>query len=330
MFVRAQHDPPLAAEAAGQSAQQKAPSARRRRGRLRRPPVWMLLPGLVAVIVVVLIPTALTVVLSLLNLTVATIRDWLSAPFDGLHNFINAFTTPNALGTTAGQSLLTSIEFSLLATVIVTPIGFLAALSVHQPFRGRGLVRGLYLIPHVIPMFVTALLARIIFLNQTGPLDTLLSHLGIASRNMYWLIGPHAFWAMVIVDAWTQWPFIYLLVLAALQGIPREQFEAAELDGASSIGKIRYIMLPQISGMLKLAVLLSTLYHFGNFTLAYVMFSSPPPDSVSVLPISTYFDAFTTFDYGIASAIAVVTMVVLLIPGFIYIRMSRLTREDIA
>ena len=85
------------------------------------------------------------------------------------------------------------------------------------------------------------------------------------------------------------------------------------------------MVLPQISGILKLGVLLSTLYHLGNFTLAYVMFSSPPPQSVDVLPIDTYYRAFSDYDFGVASAIAIITMVILLVPGYVYLRMTRMS-----
>jgi multiple sugar transport system permease protein len=290
-------------------------------------PLWMLVPCAVATIVIIVVPVVLTIILSLLKVDVSTIREWLGAPFIGLRNFVTAFGSANVLGVGTATSLGLSFAFSLLTTAVVTPVGFLAAVSVHRRFRGRALVRALYLIPYIIPTFVVALLARIMFLNQTGLVDKVLSGLGLAGANTYWLIGSKAFWAMTLTEIWATWPFIYLMVLAGLQAIPREQYEAAALDGASPFRKLRTIVLPQVSGVLKLGILLSTLYHFGNFTLAYVMFSSPPPTSVEVLPIATYFNAFSSFDYGTASAMAVVTMVALAIPGYVYLRAARLTRS---
>jgi multiple sugar transport system permease protein len=288
-------------------------------------PLWMVVPCAVAMIVVVLIPMILVVVLSLLTLNIGTLHEWLGAPFAGLHNFIEAFTQPSVITVSAGRAILLSLGFSLLTTIVITPVGVLAAITVHRPFRGRAVVRALFLVPYVIPTFVTALLARIMFLNHYGLVDKVLASLHIASVNTYWLIGGHAFWAMVLTEMWAAWPFIYLLTLAGLQAVPREQYEAAVLDGAAPTQTLRRIVLPQISSIMKLAVLLSTLYHLGNFTLAYVMFSSPPPQSVDVLPIDLYFRAFNNYDFGVASAIAVVTMVVLAIPGYIYLRMTRLS-----
>ncbi len=291
----------------------------------RNRPLWMLLPTGIAITVIVIVPVIITVVLSLLNLNVSTLREWLGAPFTGFKNFVNAFTQPNILGVSLVRSIEISFVFSILTTLVTTPIGILAAFSVHRRFRGSGVVRAIYLIPYVIPTFVTALVARIAFANGTGFVDQILGDLHIANRNFYWLIGPHAFWAMQITEIWATWPFIYLLALAGLQAIPKEHYEAAALDGATMGQRLRHIVLPELGGVLKLGMLLSTLFHFGNFTLAFVMFSSPPPPSVEVLPINAYFNAFSSFDFGIASAIAVVTMVILIVPAYIYIRATRIS-----
>jgi multiple sugar transport system permease protein len=288
-------------------------------------PLWMLIPCAVAMALVVLIPVVLTIWLSVLNLNIGTLHEWLTAPFTGLSNYVHAFTQPSVITAGAGKAVLLSLGFSILTTIVITPVGVLAAISVHRPFPGRAAVRALYLVPYVIPTFVTALIARIMFLNHDGLVDKVLSALHIASVNTYWLIGPHAFWAMTLTEIWAAWPFVYLMTLAGLQSVPHEQYEAAVLDGATPGKTLRRVILPQISGILKLAVLLSTLYHLGNFTLAYVMFSSPPPQSVDVLPIDAYYRAFSNYDFGVASAIAIITMVILLVPGYVYLRMSRMS-----
>jgi multiple sugar transport system permease protein len=290
-------------------------------------PLWMVIPCALALLVIVAIPVVITIYLSFLQLDVGTLRQWVKAPFNGVQNFVDAFSGESVLGVSALHSLLISLAFSLLTTAVVGPVGVLAAISVNRRFRGRGLVRAIYLIPYVIPTFVVALLARVMFLNHSGLVDTTLAALGIAGRDTYWLIGPNAFWAMTLTDIWATWPFVYLMALAGLQAVPREQYEAATLDGATPMRKLFSIVFPQLRGVLLLALLLSTLNHFGNFTLAYVMFSSPPPTSAAVLPISMYYYAFTSFQYGTATAIAVLTMVVLIIPGYVYLRMTRITES---
>ncbi|SRR5579875_1426509 len=288
-------------------------------------PLWMLIPCAVAMAIVVLIPVILVVALSLLNLNIGTLHEWLAAPFIGIRNYVSAFTQKSVIGTSAGNAILLSVGFSLLTTIVITPVGVLAAIAVHRPFRGRAVVRALYLVPYIIPTFVTALVARIMFLNHYGLVDKALAALHIASVNTYWLLGSHSFWAMTLTEMWAAWPFIYLMTLAGLQSVPREQYEAAVLDGAAPAQTLRRVVLPQLSGILKLAVVLSTLYHLGNFTLAYVMFPSPPPQSVDVLPIDMYYRAFSTYDFGVASAIAVITIVIFLIPVYSYLRLTRMS-----
>ncbi len=290
----------------------------------------MLVPGLIAMILVIFIPVLLNLVISVLSINLDNLSHWIRAPFAGLGNYVNSFVQGNVFGVKAGKSIFISVSFSLLTTAGITPIGILAALSVYRPFRGRGLVRALYLVPYVIPTFVTGIIGRIMFLNHYGLVDKVLAALHIASINTFWLLGPNAFWAMTLTDMWAAWPFIYLLSLAALQSIPIEQYESAVIDGAGTWRKLASITFPQIGGILELALLLSTLNHFGNFTLPYVMFSSPPPTSVDVLPITTYFQAFSSFDFGLASAISVMTMLILLVPGYIYLRMTRLGDQGVA
>ena len=292
--------------------------------RWRDRPLWMLIPATAALLLIVLVPTAITVWLSLLNVNVHTLHEWLGAPFYGLQNFVDAFTQPSTLGVTLGWSIFVSFAFSLLTTVVITPIGMLAAFSVHRRFRGRGIVRAIYLIPYTIPTFVTALTARVVFLNGSGLVDKVLGGLGITNGQTYWLIGPHAYWAMQLTEIWATWPFIYLMTLAGLQAIPKEHYEASALDGASKAQRIRHVIIPELSGVLKLAMLLSTIFHFGNFTLAFVMFGSPPPPGAEVLPIAAYYNAFSFFNFGDAAAIAVVTMVILMVPAYIYMRSTRL------
>ena len=290
-------------------------------------PLWMLIPAGAALLIIVIIPVCLTVVLSLLNVNVSTLREWLGAPFYGIQNYVNAFTAPSTLGVSLGRSILISFTFSILTTLVITPIGMVAAFSVHRRFKFSGLMRAIYLIPYVIPTFVTALMARIVFLNGTGLFDKALKFFHITNGNTYWLIGSNSYWAMQITEVWATWPFIYLMVLAGLQAIPKEHYEAAALDGASIRQRLRHIVIPELSGVLKLGMLLSTLFHFGNFTLAFVMFSSPPPAAVEVLPITAYYNAFDFFNFGVASAIAVVTMVILIVPGYIYLRSTRLAAQ---
>ena len=217
-----------------------------------------------------------------------------------------------------------SVSFSVVTTLISAPIGFVAALAVNHRFRGRALFRSLFLVPYVIPVFVTGFIARLMFQNGTGLIDRALGATHLASQNTYWLLGPNTFWALVISDVWIAWPFIYIMTLAGLSSVPTELYDAADIDGAGNLPKVRYVVLPHLRTLLWLALLLSTIYHFGSFTLPFILFGDAPPAQANVLPVDIYFRAFTSFQYGIAAATAVFTLLIMVIPGYIYLRATRL------
>jgi multiple sugar transport system permease protein len=301
--------------------------ARPKRGRGRTAgdrPLWLMWPNIVVVLLIVALPFLIAVYTSFLSVDQYTLRQWVGAPWVGFENYVEALAGSNVLSVSALGSLGISVAFSVLTTLIITPIGILAALTVNTNFKGRALLRSLYLVPYVIPTFVTALLWRMMFLPQTGLINRSLSAIGVADLNTYWLVGAKSFWAMTITEVWAVWAFIYIMVLAGLQSIPVEQYEVAELDGANSWQKLTRVVLPQLRGLIALAVLLSTLFHFNNFTLPFVMFGTPPPTPVTVLPLNIYLTSFNLFDFSLGSAMSVITLIIMLIPGFFYLRMLRL------
>ena len=287
-------------------------------------PIWLIWPSIVLLVVIIGIPLLIALYISFLNLDQYSLRRWLHAQWVGLGNYVTALTAGNVIGASALVSLGVSLAFSLLTTLLITPIGILAALTVNTSYRGRTFVRVLYLVPYVMPGFVTALIWRMMFLNRTGLVDRFLAAIHVASINTYWLLGPNSFWAMVIADIWASWAFIYIMVLAGLQSISIDQYEAANMDGTTSWQKLTRIVLPQLRHVLGLALLLSTLYHFNNFTLPFVMFGTPPPLQADVLPLNIYVSSFQLFNFGLGGAMSVLTLLLMLIPGFIYIRALRL------
>ena len=310
---------------AGQPGDDEAAAGKKRsRVRRERRPTWLAAPAGVLLVVVVGLPALLGIYLSFFNVNISDLDDLISAPFVGFSNYIQTLTAPDASGGTALHSIEISLGFAILSTLIATPIGFAVALSVSHSFRGRAAFRSFFLVPYVIPTVVTASVARVMFLNGTGLVDQVLGHLGIASQNMYWLLGPNTFWAMLATEVWIVWPFTYLMVLAGLTSVPLELYEAVELDGCGYWGKMRHIVFPHVRGVVLLSVLLSTIFHLTSFTLPFVMFGNPPPEDADVLPINVYYRAFTSGQYGIAAATAVIMLVVLVIPGYVYIRQSRL------
>ena len=274
-------------------------------------------PNLILLTAVIVIPFLIGVYISFLDLDQYTLRKFFKAPFVGFQNYVEAFTSAGLL-----HSIWISLAFSILTTLVCTPIGLLAAMAVNTAFRGRFLVRSLFLVPYVIPSFVTATVWRFIF-QPNGAANSLLDTFGIDGGQ--WLIGDRAFWALVIVDIWAAWPFIYMMTIAGLQSIPNEMYEAADLDGTTWFQKIRFVALPQIRGQLLLGLLLSTLAHFNNFTLPYVLLGSPAPTPALTLPVNVYQTSFQVFRFGLGAAMAVISLILMIIPAVIYLRASKLT-----
>ena len=274
-------------------------------------------PTLVLLLVVIVVPFLISIVISFLDLDQYTLRSWYSAPFIAVDNYIEAFKTAGLW-----HSIWISLAFSLLTTSVCAPLGLLAALAVNTTFRGRGLVRAAFLIPYVIPSFVTATVWHFI-LRPSGVLNRVLEVFGVSGGQ--WLIGGKAFWALVLVDIWAAWPFVYMMTIAGLQSIPNELYEAADLDGVTWVQKIRHVAIPQIRSQLLLGLLLSTLAHFNNFTLPFVLLGTPAPNSALTLQVNIYQTSFQNFRFGLGSAMSVLSLILMIVPAVFYLRASKLT-----
>ena len=301
--------------------QGRAPAPKRRRSiAARQRPLWMLAPGGLLMTVVIVIPLLLGLYIALTDLDQYSLRRWLSAPFIGLQNFSEALTQTPLL-----RAVWLSVSFALISTIVTVPLGVAAAIVTQNAYQGRALVRAVFLIPYVLPSFVVATIWRTM-LQPDGIVNALLLRAGVDGG--LWLSGSQAYWTLILVEIWASWPFIYLLALSGLQSVDGEVHEASALDGASWWNKLRYVIFPYLKGPVALAFLLSTLNHINNFTLPYVLFGAPAPDAVNVLPMLVYVSSFQSFRFGLSAAMAIVSLILILIPLFIYLRAVKLDVHD--
>lgn len=300
-----------------QTPRAPVPTVKRSRGlNERNRPFWMLLPGGLLMVLVIVIPLLLALYISLLDLDQYTLRSWLQAPFIGLQNYWEAITRSALL-----HSIWISVSFAVIASTVTLPIGVAAALATQNRFRGRGLVRSIFLIPYVLPTFVVGTLWRTM-LQPGGVVEDTLSAVGIHSG--LWLNGPQSYWVLIGVQIWSSWPFFYLLVLAGLQSVDIEVHEAAALDGALWFTKLHYVIFPYLRGPIALALIISFLHNINGFTLPFVLFGVPSPHDVEVLPVLTYVTSFQSFRFGLSAAMAVASLVLVAIPLFVYLRAVKL------
>ncbi|MGM9474211.1 carbohydrate ABC transporter permease [Pseudarthrobacter sp. YS3] len=294
---------------------------RRRRSASGRVPFGLLAPSFALMTVVSYVPLFLAVVISITALSIFSIGDVGQAGIVGLSNYLDVLNPAGPLSVLG--PLRVSILFTVITTLAAVPLGVGAAVLVNQKFRGRAVLRTVMLIPFILPHFVTALIWRLMFQSGTGAIDQVLRFLGIGADYNLWLIGPNSFWALTISSIWSAWPFVYIMALAALQAVPAEYYDAAEVDGAGIMRRFWSITVPSIKPTLVLAVCLSVINQFNSFTLPFVLLGHPPSEEANVLPIEIYTTSFTANDYGHASAIAVVNLLVLLIPIAYYLKKAR-------
>jgi multiple sugar transport system permease protein len=290
---------------------------RKRKGVTERDrPLWLLAPGGFLITVIILIPLGLALYISVIDLDQYTLRKWLSTPFVGIENYVEALTESGLL-----RSIWISVSFAVISTLITVPLGVAAAVVTQNAYRGRAVVRAVFLIPYILPSFVVATVWRTM-LQPDGIVNSVSRNAGIDPA--LWLNGPMSYWTLVFVEIWAAWPFIYLLALAGLQSVDHEVHEAAAIDGARWWRKLREVIFPYLKGPVALAFLLGTLNHINNFTLPYVLFGAPAPADVNVLPILVYVTSFQSFRFGLSAAMAVVSLILIAIPLFIYLRAVRL------
>ncbi|MFF1573681.1 carbohydrate ABC transporter permease [Leifsonia sp. NPDC058292] len=306
--------------AGGRSGPRRTGRGRSKPMHLRNRPLWMLLPGGILMILVIVVPLIVAVLMSTLDLDQYTLQSWLQAPFIGLQNYVEAVVSSTLL-----RSIGISVSFAVIAAVVTMPIGVAAALATQNKFRGRALVRSLFLIPYVLPAFVVGTLWRTM-LQPGGVVDSALGSVG-AHPGLF-LNGPLSYWSLIIVQIWTSWPFFYLLVLAGLQSVDHEVHEAAAIDGATWWIKLRYVILPYLRGPIFLALIIAFLHNINAFTLPFVLFGVPAPQDVDVLPVLTYVTSFQSFRFGLSAAMAICSLILIAIPLFVYLRAVKLDSGD--
>ena len=291
------------------------PPAKRKGVTEQQRPLWLLTPGGILMTLIIVIPLLLALWISFIDLDQYTLRRWVESPFIGLGNYAESFD--------AGllKSIWISVSFAVLSTAVTVPIGIAAALVTQNAYKGRGLVRAVFLIPYVLPSFVVASVWRTM-LQPDGIVNAALAKVGIDGG--LWLSGPNSYWTLVLVEIWAAWPFIYLMALAALQSVDNEVHEASAVDGATWWPKLTRVILPYLRGPVALACLLATLNHINNFTLPFVLFGAPAPDDVNVMPMLVYVTSFQSLRFGLSAAMAVLSLVLIAIPLFAYLRAVRL------
>ncbi|GAA3210422.1 sugar ABC transporter permease [Streptomyces thermocoprophilus] len=261
-----------------------------------------------------LVPMAIGIVMSFKQLTQFHIRDWGAAPWSGLDNYKVSVDFDAPVGEALLHSFFVTVAFTLLSVGLCWLIGTAAAVFMQDAFRGRGLLRTLFLVPYALPVYTAVITWVFMFQRDNGLINHVLhDQLHLTDEPSFWLIGDNSFWALLIVSVWKGWPFAFLIVMAGLQNIPGELYEAAALDGAGMWQQIRRITLPSLRPVNQVLVLVLFLWTFNDFNTPYVMFGKAAPEAADLISVHIYQSSFVTWNFGTGSAMSVLLLLFLLV-----------------
>jgi multiple sugar transport system permease protein len=287
-------------------------------------PYILVAPAILCELLVHFIPMVAGVVMSFFSLTLFTLHHWSSAPFGGLSNFRVAVNFSGPIGSALLRSFEITVPYTLVVVAISWVIGMVGAVGLNVEFRGRSWLRSVFLIPYALPVYVGIIVWSFMLQRTTGVINTLLVRdLHLLHTPPFWLLGNDAFWAMVAAAVWRWFPFAFLILLAALQNIPSDLYEAASVDGASAWRQFRSITLPSVRSANMVLILVMFLWNFNDFNTPFVMFGNSPPSAADLISLHIYSVSFNSWNFGLGSAMSVLLMLFLLLVSLIYLRVLR-------
>ena len=220
--------------------------------------------------------------------------------FVGLDNYAYLLESPEFW-----SSLWITVQFTVLVVTAVIVLGVCVALLLHRPFPGRAILRTLILLPWAIPPVVNGLMWQWIYDSKIGALNGLLVSLGLISEYRGWLSDPtSALLALAFADVWNVLPLAVILLLAALQKIPEELYEAARVDGAGAFQAFWFVTFPWLAQTLLVVLILQTLSAIRAFDVIYVLTAGGPGTATTTLVWKTYLTTFENLDFGLGNAYA--------------------------
>jgi len=288
---------------------------------------WFLLPMLVALAVVAGWPLLRSIYFSFTN---ASLNDLYNSEWVGFTNYLQVRTLES--GRTIYRGLLVdpdwwnavwnTVRFSVISVSLEAVLGMLVALVLNAEFKGRGIVRAAILIPWAIPTIVSAKMWQWMLNDQFGILNDLGIRLGLFSQKIAWTASADtAMTAVLIVDVWKTTPFMALLILAGLQMIPKDIYEAADIDGVHPVKQFFRITLPLVRPALMVAIIFRLLDALRIFDLIYVL--TPNSDATKTMSVLARENLFEFDNFALGSAQSTLLFVFIAVFTSLYIWLGR-------
>jgi len=283
---------------------------------------FLILPTAIIVFGLIVFPAFFSIWISFHDVGLGNLNDVFSAPFIGFQNYTDVFNdfAFKFQGLNSWGAAVTSIVYSFVATTLTVLIGLVAALLLNRPFRGRGPVRAIFLFPYVAPIVSVAFVWRwILDPRPSGVLNDVLMRLELIDLPLAFLAERGlALLIVVMFEAWRYFPFAMLMILARLQAIDGTLYEAADVDGAGTMAKFRWVTLPELRYVLGAIFLLRLMWTFNKFDDIFLLTGGG--FGTKVLPILTYEFSFKLFDFGKGAATAMILFTILVVFLIVYAR----------
>lgn len=297
------------------------------RSRDRSGQAWLalglLLPAAIVVFGVVLYPALRALVISFFDVDSPMPGAY---PFVGVGNYREVLTDPT-VWTAAGHT----VYFTLVSTAAELVLGVLLALLMNAPLRARWLLRAIVIVPWALPTIVNGSMWTGLLNSQYGPVNALLTQLHLTDHYISFLGAPFAALNLVIVaDVWKNTSLVAFFLLAGLQTIPPQLYEAARVDGAGAVRAFFSVTLPLLRPTIAIVLVLRTMEAFKVFDIIYVMTGGGPASGTQTVTFLTYLKAFSDQRFGYGSAMAYLIVVVILVLSAIYLRLLRQSETGVA
>ena len=277
----------------------------------------LITPVLILLILTVGVPIVAGVVTSLqrVRLNLPT----LNSNFVGLENYERMLGSQDFW-----HSMSVSAVYTVGSVALTFVLGLGTALLFSRATKWSAIARTVTLLPWATPVVAGSLVWGVMYDYDSGILNRIIHLLPGNLHNVPWLIDPRvALWSVILVDAWHTFPLAMVLLLAGIQGIPRELYEAAAVDGASVLQRFRFVTLPCLAPISNVTLLLLAVWAFRRFDIVYLLTRGGPGDATATLTMNTFDRAFRYYDLSYSATLGVATMIISAFMAAIYLRSLR-------
>jgi multiple sugar transport system permease protein len=278
-------------------------------------PYLFILPVFILLLFMFGYPLINSIIMAFENYKLSNIND---IYFNNFENFKKLFGDSDFL-----LLIKNSLVYVVLSVAGQFLFGLVLALALKQDFKGRGIYQSIVFLPWAFSTFVIGLIFRWAFNGEYGVVNDVLIRLGIIDKGIAWLGTPGLSLAVIIIAMiWMGIPFFGIMILAALQSIPEEVYEAADMDGCGMWQKFWLLTIPYIKPTIIITILLRTIWIFNSFDLVVIVTGGGPANYSQTLPSYMYTKAFSGYDFGLAGALGTLLMVILGLYAVIFLKLS--------